>query len=123
MTTNVSGSQDPTWECFVDNVSIGWSLSAEVDTVENNWNLCQSDLQDGPHVLSVNVAVLFLQTFWFDQIEYTPSTNVSLDNSTVRFDSSDPSVQYSSGWTAFDGFVNLTQTVGSTVTFEFFGPS
>ena len=119
LTTNSSGTQDPTWECFVDNISIGWQISEP----ENNWILCQSELhlQDGPHVLSVNVTVSHLQTFWFDLIRYLPSSNVSLENSTVRVDSSDPEVLYSSGWTESDGISNSTQTPGSTVTYQFFG--
>ena len=121
ITTNISGTQDPTWECFVDNISIGWNISAG-SGAENNWVLCQSDLQDGPHVLTTNVTVLQEQIFWFDQIQYLPSSNVSLDNSTVRVDSSDPAIQYGSGWTELGGFVNLTQTAGSTVTYDFFGP-
>ena len=28
ITTNASGTQDPTWECFIDNTSIGWSLAS-----------------------------------------------------------------------------------------------
>ena len=62
------------------------------------------------------------QFFWLDQIQYRPSSNVSLDNSTVRVGASDPAVRYSSGWTELDGIVNLTQSTGSTVTFQFFGP-
>ena len=121
ITTNASGTQDPTWECFIDNISIGWNISAG-SGAENNWVLCQSNLQDGPHVLTMNVTVLHDQTFWFDQIQYLPSSKVSLDNSTVRVDSSDPAVQYGSGWTELDGIVNLTQTTGSTVTYDFIGP-
>ena len=122
ITTNASGTQDPTWECFVDNISIGWNLSAGART-ENHWVFCQSGLlPDGPHVLSTNVTVLRQQTFWFDQIQYVPSSNVPLDNSTVMIDSTDPAVQYSSGWTELDGIVNLTKAAGSTVTFQFFGP-
>ena len=121
ITANISGTQDPTWECFVDNISIGSNISAGPDA-ENNWVLCQSNLQDGPHVLTTNVTILHNQTFWFDQIQYLPSSNVSLDNSTLRVDSSDPAIQYSSGWTELDGIVNLTQTAGSTVTYDFFGP-
>ena len=120
ITTNASGTQDPTWECFVDNISIGWHISKGAGT-ENNWVFCESDLQDGHHVLTTNVTVLHQQAFWFDQIQYIPSSNVSLDNSTVRVDSSDPAVQYSSGWIELDGIVNLTQIAGSTVTYEFFG--
>ena len=120
MTTNASGTQDPTWECFVDNISIGWNISSGAG-FENNWVFCQGDQQDGPHVLSVNVTVLDMQTFWFDQIQYIPSSNVPLDNSTVRVGSSDPAVLYSSGWTELDGIVNLTQTKWSTVTYQFSG--
>jgi hypothetical protein len=121
ITTNSSGIQDPSWECFIDNVSIGWNLSSAPRT-ENSWVFCQSVLQDGPHVLSTNVKVLHQQTFWFDRIHYVPSSNVPLDNATVMVDSTDPAVQYSSGWTELNGIVNLTQTAGSTVTYEFFGP-
>ena len=70
----------------------------------------------------MNVTVLHQQTFWFDLIQYRPSSNVSLDNSTVRVDSSDLAVKYSSGWRELNGIVNLTQIAGSTVTYEFFGP-
>ena len=70
--TNASGTQDPTWECFIDNISIGWSLaSATVIGIEsNNWILCvggQGQFQDGPHLLTVNANVSNQQTFWFDQ--------------------------------------------------------
>ena len=122
ITTNASGTQDPTWECFVDGISIGWNISAGSET-ENSWVFCRNDLiKDGPHVLSMNVTVLHLQNFWFDQIQYLPSSNVPLYNSTLRVDSSDPAVQYSSGWTESLDIVNLTQSAGSTVTFQFFGP-
>ena len=121
ITTNASGTQDPTWECFIDNISIGWNLSAGART-ENSWVFCQSNLQDGPHVLSTNVTILHQQTFWFDQIQYLSSSNVPLNNLTVRVDSSDPAVQYSSGWSELLEIVNLTQTAGSTVTYEFIGP-
>ena len=127
-------TQDPTWECFVDNISIGWGFSAGAGS-ENNWVFCQSDLHDGPHVLSINVTVLDVQTFWFDQIQYIPSSNVPLDSSTVRVDSSDPAILYSSGsnpiegglplygpqWKELDSIVNFTQVAGSTVTYQFFG--
>ena len=38
ITTNASGSQDPTWECFIDNTSIGWSPAPPMSV--NNWILC-----------------------------------------------------------------------------------
>lgn len=121
ITTNASGTQDPTWECFVDDVSIGWNL-AKGTASENNWVLCQSDLKDGPHVLTTIVTVLHQQPFWFDQIQYVLPSGVPPVNSTVKIDSSDPAVRYSSGWGEFSGIVNLTQVAGSTVTYDFFGP-
>ena len=38
ITSNASGTQDPTWECFIENISIGWGISAGSGT-ENNWDL------------------------------------------------------------------------------------
>ena len=121
ITSNASGTEDPSWECFVDNISIGRHISAGTAN-QNNWVFCSSDpsLQNGPHVFSMNVTVLHQQTFWFDQIQYRSSSNVPLDNLTVRVDSTDSTVVYSSGWTE-SGFVNLTQNAGSTVTYEFIG--
>ncbi|KAF8808392.1 hypothetical protein BYT27DRAFT_7337774 [Phlegmacium glaucopus] len=122
VTTNSSGSQDPTWECFVDNNSIGWRTVLQY--AENSWVFCQNgQLQDGPHVLTVKVKVAHQNTFWFDQIQYLPSSSASLDQSLVRIDSSDSAVQYSSGWQGFGGIVDLTQTTGSTVTYSFSGTS
>ena len=132
ITTNASGTQDPTWECFIDNISIGWNISPGSEN-ENNWIFRQNDgLLDGLHVLSMKVTVLHQQTFWLDQIQYLPSSSVALDKYIVRVDSSDPAVQFSSGWTELLDIVNLThsaldianftQSAGSTITFQFFGP-
>ena len=122
MITNISGSQDPTWECFIDNASIGRNSAALEIFPQNNWVLCEdSHAPDGPHVLTVQVAVSNQQTFWFDQIQYLPSFNVSLDHSIVRIDSTDEAVQFSSGWQSSAVMVNHTQTAGSSVTLEFSG--
>jgi hypothetical protein len=124
ITTNASDSQlgDPSWECFIDNISIGRYVFSGGTNDLNSWVLCKSDLLDGPHVLSIKITVLQQQTFWLDQIQYLPSSNVPLDNATLRVDSSDAAVQYSSGWGELNGIVNSTQTAGSTITYEFVGP-
>ena len=120
ITTNISGSQDPTWECFIDNASIGWNTV--LINPENNWVLCEdSHLPDGPHVLRVQVTVSNQQTFWFDQIQYLPFFDVSLDQSIVRIGSTDQAVQYSSGWQPMAGIANYTQTEGSSLTLDFSG--
>jgi hypothetical protein len=135
ITTNVSGAQDPTWECYIDSTSIGWSLTPTNGSCQNNWILCgvgPTQLQDGPHVLTVNANVLNQQTFWFDQIQYAPSANVSLNQSLLRIDPSDPAIQYGPGWTPMDNSINYTssessgnisytQTTGATLIYKFSG--
>jgi hypothetical protein len=121
ITTNASGSQDPTWECFIDNSSIGFSSAPS--TSENNWFLCGKEFQDGPHVLTVKTNVSNQQTFWFDQIQYNPSTSVSLNQSVLRIDSSDPVIQYSSGWQSLVQLINTsyTQITAASLTYQFTG--
>ena len=132
-TTNTSGIQDPTWECFIDNISIGSSPSSLVKLVDNqnNWVLCgagPSEIQDGSHLLTVN-ATVSKQTFWLDQIQYAPSANVSLNQSLLRIDASDSAIQYSPGWRFEDTPINyagnmnfsLTQINGSNLIYEFSG--
>ena len=121
ITTNASGTQDPTWECFVDNISIGWKTVLS-EYPENNWIFCQNtQLKDGPHVLTVKATVSNQQTFWFDQIQYLPSSDVSLSQATLRIDPTDPAIQYSDGWSELNGIAEMTQTTGSTITFVFSG--
>ena len=128
ITTNASGTQDPTWECFVDNTSIGWSPAPS--TSENNWILCSGgpgQFQDGSHLLTVKANVSNHQTFWFDQIQFAPSASLSLNQLLVRIDSSDLAIQYGSGWQSVDGSINdisnisFTQTTGAALIYQFFG--
>ena len=137
ITINASGTQDPTWECFIDNVSIGSSRpsSALVGSSENNWILCgagPSQIQDGPHLLTVKANVS-KQTFWFDRIQYAPSANVSLNESLMRIDANDSAIEYSPGWQFLDRPNNYTATPvlpgncsftgnnGASLTYEFSG--
>ncbi|KAF9561140.1 hypothetical protein CPC08DRAFT_635839, partial [Agrocybe pediades] len=119
---NDSGVLDPQWECFIDNVSIG--ATAPFSSPENNWLFCENDqLSDGPHVLTVNATVAKKQTFWFDQIQYTPSAGVLLEDKAVFVDNLDSALKFSHGWAALGGSANLTLVPNSTVTFEFVGVS
>ena len=130
ITTNASGSQDPTWECFIDNTSIGWSPAPPMSV--NNWILCgggPGQFQDGPHLLTVKANVSNQQTFWFDQIQYAPSANVSLNQSLLRIDSSDVAIHYDSGWQSLASLIQsgftinavYTQTNGTSLTYQFSG--
>ena len=136
ITTNASGTQDPTWECFIDNISIGWFPAPSES--QNNWILCGSNqLRDGHHLLTVKANVSNQQTFWFDQIQYAPSASVSLNDSLLRIDSSDPAIQYGNGWypslltfsspelsfnlTTANGNTSSTVTNGTVLTYQFSG--
>ncbi|KAG6826442.1 hypothetical protein H0H92_015769 [Tricholoma furcatifolium] len=110
---------DPSWECFVDNVSIG--STAPFQYPENNWVLCgSSSFSDGQHTLTLKVSTSG-NTFWFDYITYVPSPSVSLQSAVIMVQNTDPDVIYGSGWGALAGFANETSTVGSQVKFNFIG--
>jgi hypothetical protein len=122
-TTNLlktpAGTFDPSWECFVDNVSIGATKPFEF--AENNWTLCEtSDLVDGTHEITVQVNTAG-RTFWFDRLQYTPSPSLSLDSAVLVVDNHDPGILFDSKWGALGGSANMTQTSGSTATFLFTG--
>ena len=117
---NSSGVLDPTWDCFVDGISIG--PTTPFAFAENNWIFCKHlDLVDGPHILTVNATVLSNQTFWFDNIQYSPSAGVPLDNASIIVDSLDSQLHYGTGWGALGGGANMTTVTGSTFTFDFTG--
>ena len=79
---NDSGIIDPQWSCYVDGVGI--DTGSLIPYPENNWLLCSSyALADRPHTITVNATVAKSQTFWFDRIEYVPSSSVSLANETI----------------------------------------
>jgi hypothetical protein len=119
---NDSGVLDPTWNCFVDNISIG--PTAPFQYSENNWLFCSQDkLVDGPHILTVNATVVKAQTFWFDDIQYVPSASVSLANAAIMVDSLDPQLQYGAGWQALGSTANMTSQTSSIFTFDFIGTS
>jgi hypothetical protein len=106
---------DPTWDCFVDNISIRPSTSFQFP--ENNWVFCSQDkLVDGPHILTVNATVAKEQTFWFDDIQYTPSASVSLEDAAVMVDSLDSQLQYGTGWQALGSTANMTTQTNSIFT-------
>ena len=110
---------DPTWECFVDNVSIGATTYFQYP--ENNWLFCQKgQLSDGPHVVKVNV-VSNGHTFWFDYIRYAPSASVSTQNSVVVVDHLDPAIVYGTGWGALGTTATFTNNLGSDMSFKFTG--
>ncbi|KAF8805440.1 hypothetical protein BYT27DRAFT_7085298 [Phlegmacium glaucopus] len=118
---NDSGVVDPTWQCFIDNISIN-PIPPSPDP-QNNWIFCEEDtLLDGPHIITVNVTVLKSQTFWIDKIQYLPSPSVPLDQAAIVVDSGDPQLQYGQGWQVWY-YANTTTVTGSTFTYNFIGVS
>lgn len=117
---NDSGVYDPSWECFVDNISIGQTPPSTA--VDNYWVLCEyHQLVDGPHVITVNATVMKAQTFWFDQIQYLPSSSVSIDNAAIIVDNADPAMEFGDGWGDLGNFCNTTNAPSATLTFPFNG--
>ena len=119
---NTTSGFDPSWECFVDNVSIGSTQPFQYP--ENNWLLCQQlQLADGPHVVTVNVtqATAAGRTFWFDDATYTPSPNLSKDQAYVLVDNLDPDIVYGAGWAPLGTTANFTTQAGTEMSFNFTG--
>lgn len=120
---NNSGVLDPTWECFIDDISIG--ATTPFPFPENNWVFCDhASLLDGPHILTVNATILKNQTFWFDDIQYVPSASVPLDQATIGIDNLDKQLlesAYGTGWVALGNTANMTTVAGSIFTFNFTG--
>lgn len=116
---NSPGVIDPTWECFIDNVSIG--ATNPFNFVENNWILCSAEnLADASHVVTVNVKSLG-RPFWFDYFQYVPSANVSTERELVMVQNMDPDIHFDSSWQPLGPNANMTVTKGGSVTFNFTG--
>ena len=125
LTMSGSGVPDPSWECFIDGISI--VSTAPFQFPENNWLFCAHNaLLDGPHVLTVNATVTNSQTFWVDRIQYVPSSSVPLNNKYIYIDNLDQQLlqdAYGPGWEAIPGDPqrNMTGQTNSLFTFEFIG--
>jgi len=117
---NDSGIIDPQWSCSVDGVNI--DSGSPFQYPENNWRFCSAyNLMDGLHTITVNATVARNQTFWFDRIEYAPSTSASLANKTVMLTSVDPAIQYGPGWSSYANIGNWTQRQGGLFALNFYG--
>ncbi|KAG6873170.1 hypothetical protein C0995_002019 [Termitomyces sp. Mi166 len=114
-------SFDPSWECFVDQISIGATKPFQFP--ENNWVLCEEEtITDGVHVITINVTSTG-NTFWFDYITYTPSPSTSYETAVLLVQNTDSAMIYGAGWGALGGTANMTTKVGSEAIFSFVGTS
>ncbi|KAG5638614.1 hypothetical protein H0H81_011504 [Sphagnurus paluster] len=112
---------DPSWECFVDQISIG--ATAPFPYAENNWYLCQQNtLNDGPHEITINVTTAG-NTFWLDYLLFTPSPTLSYNENVLLVQNNDPAIIYDSNWGALGGGANMTTVNGAEAKFNFVGSS
>ncbi|GLB39931.1 hypothetical protein LshimejAT787_0704410 [Lyophyllum shimeji] len=112
---------DPTWECFVDKISIGSAKPFPAE--ENNWFLCGQDvLNDGQHEITVNVTTTG-HTFWLDYLIFTPSPNASYDEAVLIVENNDRAIFLDSSWGSLGGSANMTTVKGSQAKFDFVGKS
>ena len=98
---------DLQWSCSVDGVNINSTLPSRFLYPGNNWEFCSSNtLTGGPHMMTVNATATNNQTFWFDRIEYAPSSSVSLQNKSIMITWNDPAISYGSGWNHYVALSN-----------------
>ncbi|KAG5638613.1 hypothetical protein H0H81_011503 [Sphagnurus paluster] len=125
-TTNLAkidngSSWDPSWECFVDQISIG--ATAPFQYAENNWYLCQQNsLKDGPHEITINVTTTGT-AFWLDYLLFTPSPTLSFNETVLLVQNTDPAIKYDSNWGDLGGVANMTTVKGAQARFNFVGKS
>ena len=114
------GAVFPTWKCLVDGDVIS---STAFKNATNRWSLCEDDaLQDGLHIITLQIQVPAGQQFWFDYMQYMPSETVALDNANVYIDSTDPVIFYGVGWTSYAaGRGQAASALGTSLNLKFYG--
>ncbi|KAF9458822.1 hypothetical protein BDZ94DRAFT_1325242 [Collybia nuda] len=110
---------DPSWECFIDGVSIGSNAPSMLS--QNSSALCESpDLEGGLHEIDLYI-YMASAVLWFDNILYTPSPT-SHDIPLLLVEGSDQEILYDAhSWTFLDNSSALTRSTGATVNFNFTG--
>jgi hypothetical protein len=111
---------DPSYSCAVDNVNFS---SKSTSQNSNNQIMCSTTVNDGPHLLTVNVTSLTGQPFWLDDLHYEPSSSVSEANADTLVEQIDPALIYSSGWEPLEIDAEMTSVNGANVSFNFTGMS
>ncbi|KAF9479283.1 hypothetical protein BDN70DRAFT_895071 [Pholiota conissans] len=116
-----SHTQDPSWQCFVDNILIPNNNTALRGFPWTSY-CSQDNLNDSPHVLTVNVTASQTRRFWLDYIRYTPLPSASLAGKTVWINSTDSALQFtpSTDWQRFGTAEVVSPNLGAdTASFQF----
>ncbi|GJJ07884.1 hypothetical protein Clacol_002090 [Clathrus columnatus] len=115
-TTLGAGNNDlPSWECLIDGISLSLgSMSApqSIPIIGPGWSCGRNDIPDGPHELTVNSISDGVTPFYVEYLTYSPSPNVSRENSLIAIDSTDPAIDYISGWNNLAGYNQTTDPNG-----------
>ncbi|GJJ07882.1 hypothetical protein Clacol_002088 [Clathrus columnatus] len=99
-------------ECIIDGVSFGFSAPASASKpILKSGSLCGgAGIPDGTHELAVNIVSDGVATFYMEYLTYSPSLDVSRENSFIAIDGTDPAINYISGWTGSTGATPYNQT-------------
>ncbi|GJJ15748.1 hypothetical protein Clacol_010026 [Clathrus columnatus] len=112
---NYSTNPDPTWECYVNGVSLG--PPNLIDTKSGSDSMCSGQgFLDGENELVVNVTSKGMP-FYFDRIPYQAAPSVSLENTLIKIQNPDPAINYISGWSP-NGIVNQTSDPNSLISIQ-----
>ncbi|KAF9260634.1 hypothetical protein L218DRAFT_565684 [Marasmius fiardii PR-910] len=113
------------WTCSIDGDQIqSGYYYAEIFDVTHNMLCEQSHLSRTLHTLSVNVTLddPTTQMFWLDKIEYAPLPGANLAQEVIKFDASDPSIQFDNStgaWISLSDLFNATGTTGASASVNF----
>ncbi|KAF9524774.1 hypothetical protein CPB83DRAFT_860678 [Crepidotus variabilis] len=113
------------WECLIDNKKFAGRDSYPFGPLPNLLTFCKGEgFRDGPHILVVNViSIKPGKPFWFDRIQYSPSSNELSANENAYVENWDSSLKYGSGWAPAKTNGNMTNVTGFNFEIEFTGIS
>ena len=123
----VIGTTTSEWDpslyvCLIDNTNI--PNGDLPNLTENNIMFCGSDsLSDGQHTITLQTTVQVGDslTFWFDKLQYLPSSTMSLHSSFIVLNANDPAIHYSYAWQDVKDDGMTANQQGEKMTLDFNG--
>lgn len=120
---NEVDGEPPLWRCFLDGELIPPPPPPHPeDHINYSWPLCEwNGTPVDSHTVSIQIDQLDDgETLWIDEVMFIPDPNLSIKNSTVYVDHSDPAIQYGGGWSILNDS-HIAYDGGLTLTFSFVG--
>jgi hypothetical protein len=88
-----SHSQDPAWQCSVDNIAIQINSTALRGFPWTSY--CSHDgLNNSPHILTMNITASQTKPFWLDYIRFTPLPTDPLTDKTTLVNLTDSALHF-----------------------------